>query len=131
MLSVLLVVGYLNQIIKKHLSWIGRHWTWFFLHLLVKNKQHVLKKFTILSNFIPKEKPLKEKKSTTEKRIVLISLFEKKCQITLISQQKQSESFVLIYERLKVIIWLFLPNHVQNTNSIHNNNETQLLWYKE
>ena len=40
--------------------------------------------------FISKEKQLKEKKSTTEKSIVLISLFEKKrCQITLISQQKK------------------------------------------
>ena len=42
--------------------------------------------------------------------------------ITLICPQKtQSESFVLIYERLKVIIWICLPIHIQNTNSNHNN----------
>ena len=52
--------------------------------------------------------------------------------INLINPQKrQSESFVLIYEWLKVIILICLPIHIQNTNSNRNNNEKQLLWYKK
>ena len=48
--------------------------------------------------------------------------------ITLICPQKrQSESFVLIYEWLKVIIRICLPIHIQNTNYNRNNDEIKLL----
>ena len=47
--------------------------------------------------FISKEAQLKKKKSTTERRIFLISLFEKKrCQITLISPQKRQSELEMI-----------------------------------
>ena len=39
------------------------------------------------------------------------------------STQKKSESFVLIYEWLKVIVSICLPIHIQNINYNRNNDE--------
>ena len=43
------------------------------------------------------------------------------------SPKTQSESFVLIYEGLKVILWISLPIHIQNTNFKPENEEIELL----
>ena len=43
----------------------------------------------------------------------------------------QSESFVLLYERLKVIMWICLPINIQKTKFNPENEEIKLLWYTE
>ena len=43
------------------------------------------------------------------------------------SPKTQSESFVLLYERLKVIIEICSPIHIQNTNVNPKNDEIKLL----
>ena len=60
MISVLLVVRYLTQMMKKHLSLIRNHWTWFVPHLLVKNKQQDLKKVYYAVRYILNEAKLKK-----------------------------------------------------------------------
>ena len=47
-----------------------------------------------------------------------------------ISPQTQSGSFLLPYERLKVMMWICLPIHIQSTNFNPKNDEIKLLWYK-
>ena len=47
------------------------------------------------------------------------------------SPKIQLESFVLLYERLEVIMWICLLIHIQNKKINPENEEIKLLWYKE